>query len=60
MADGAPVLDQVEVEAMIETRRDERGEECMSLFHGCVLRNPAEPARDAKDVRVDRKRRKYG
>jgi hypothetical protein len=60
MADRPSMLDQVEMQAVIEMRRNERGEEIVRLFDGGVLRNPAEPSRDAKDVRVDGKRMKYG
>ncbi len=60
MANRAPVLDQIEVEAIIEPGRDERGEQVVRLFDGRLFRNPAQPARDAKDVRVDGEGRRNG
>ncbi len=48
------------MQAIVQAGRDERGEEIVRLFHGGLFRNPAEAARDAKDVGVDRKRRKCG
>ncbi len=59
MTDGPPVLDEIEMQAIIEAGQDEGGEQFMRLFHGRVWRDPAEPARYAKDVGVDRKRRRY-
>ncbi len=47
------------MQAIIEPGRDERSEEIVRLFYGGVGRNPAEPARDAKDVGVARKRIKF-
>ncbi len=60
VANGPPMLDEVEMQAIVEAGRDKRGEQLVRLFDSRVLRNPAEPARDAENVRVDRKRRKYG
>ncbi len=57
VADGPPMLDEIEMQAIVEPRWDERGEEIVRLFHVDVLWNPAEAAHDAKDVGVDRKER---
>ncbi len=60
VADSPAVFDEVEMEAVIKARGDERGEEIVRLLHARLFRNPAEPARDAKDVGVDGKGGRYG
>jgi hypothetical protein len=60
MANRPAVLDQVEMQAIVQPRRDEGGEQIVRPFHARVGRNPAKPARDAKDMRIDRKGRRYG
>ncbi len=54
------MLDEIEMQAIIEPGWDKRAQQLVRLFNGRIGRNPAEPARDAENVGVDRKRRKYG
>ncbi len=49
------MLDEIEMQAIVQLGRDKGRQKIMRLFDGCILWNPAEAARDAKDVRVDRK-----
>ncbi len=54
------MLDQVEMQTIIEPGWNERAQEIVRLFDRGAFRNPAQPPRDAKNMRVDGKRRKYG
>ncbi len=54
------MLDEIEMQAIIEPGRDEGAQVLVRLFHARVFRNPTEPACDAENVGVDRKRRRYG
>ncbi len=49
------MLDQIEMQAIVEPGRNAGGEQIVRLFHARIGRNPAEPARHAENVRVDRK-----
>jgi hypothetical protein len=60
MADSPSMLDQVEMQTIIEPGWNERAQEIVRLFDRGAFRNPAQPPRDAKNMRVDGKRRKYG
>ncbi len=57
--DRPAMLDEIEMQAIIEPGRNESAQDFVRLFHARIRRNPAEPARDAKDVGINRKRRKY-